>query len=174
MSEEKYKSIIIIIIILISIATTFFITKQYMLSKVAYGTAFRENLDNFHQKIKPIDSRFNREGREAHIIKRMSEELTLSAEQEQIFNETIEDIIEFRKQQRKIKSNREGTIITLINKEKITVEDVMDLHQSRISEMKATDKFVAEKLIFIHSTLTTEQKEILIKKIQSFQKRVRN
>ena len=61
----------------------------------------------------------------------------------------------------------------MIEKEKITFDDVMKFHQARISEMKVVNEYVAEKLIIIHSTLTTEQKEILIEKIQNFQKRVR-
>ena len=173
MSERNYKKIIILFLFLITILTTYFIVKQYTLFNNLHDKSFSQSFDRTLNKGEQGEPPFKPGGMQAHIIKIIAEELTLSNEQEQIFKNIIEEIIEFRKKQRKDKPRNEDNIIALIKKQKITINDVMEIHHARMSEMRVTDEFVAEKLVIIHSILTTEQKEILIEKIQSFQKRVR-
>ncbi len=173
MSERNYKSIIILFLLLISILTAVFVIKQYGLSKKLQNMSISQSFEKIPNKGEQGEPPHKPGGMQAHIIKIMAEELTLSNEQELIFKNIIEDIIEFRQEQRKDKPRGGDNVIALIKKKKISTNDVMEIHQARMSEMKVTDEFVAEKLVIIHSILTTEQKEILIEKIQSFQKRVK-
>ncbi len=106
------------------------------------------------------------------LLERFARDLDLTEEQREKLDKIKDEIIEKRKERReKLREEHEefmDKIVALVKSDKISKEQIYEILEIRDEKMEEMNDFLIDKLIEVHEMLTTEQREKIAEKLETF------
>lgn len=96
--------------------------------------------------------------------------LDLSDQQQNLLDEVRQELKKIHQQEAEQRAKDKESVVALINAETLDTDAAMTLLQNKQQTMSRHAPAVLEKVAAFHATLTPEQKEIIIKKLNKMER----
>jgi len=106
------------------------------------------------------------------LLEKFARDLDLTEEQREKLDKIRDEIIEKREERREeLRKEHEefmDKIVALVKSDKISKEQIYEILEIRDEKTKEMNDFLIDKLIDVHEMLTTEQREKIAEKLETF------